>query len=117
MILGAVTNGHVADELAVTTVAVQASLPLAVTVLLTEQASIGAVKLVVKSADAPGASVIGPVTGVPGRLVVHDHYIIQSDVARIPHRSRVSDLTADHGRRARTSQRDRDARRRWQRRR
>ena len=44
--------------------AVQLSLPMAVTVLLTEQASKGAVKLAVKLLTAPGASVSGPMTGV-----------------------------------------------------
>ena len=52
---GVVTSGHVADAVLETLIAVQASLPLAVTVLLTEQASAGAVKLAVKLADTPGA--------------------------------------------------------------
>ena len=43
----------------------QLSLPLAVTVLLTEQASAGAVKLAVKLADAPGAR-LGTVNTVLG---------------------------------------------------
>jgi hypothetical protein len=64
--LGAVVNGQVADSVSVTTVDAQASVPAAVTVLLTVQVSIGAVKDVVKSAVSPGARVIGPVTGVPG---------------------------------------------------
>ena len=97
MIAGAVTNEQVADSVSVTTVAVQASVPLAVTVLLTEQASIGAVKLAVKLADAPGAR-LGTVSDACwAGLVVDDHYIIQSDVARIPHRPGVSNRTADRG--------------------
>ena len=52
---GAVVSGQVADALLVTTVPVQASLPLAVTVLLTEHASAGVVKLAVKLAEAPTA--------------------------------------------------------------
>jgi len=52
---GVVTDGQVADALSVTAVAVEASEPLAVTVLLTEQALAAVVKLAVKSAEAPGA--------------------------------------------------------------
>jgi hypothetical protein len=63
--LGVLTSGQVADLLSVTTVAVQASLPLAVTVLLTEQASLGAVKLAVKLAETPGAR-LGTVKTVLG---------------------------------------------------
>src|SRR5258708_5746610 len=51
---GAVTSVQVADAVVETPIVVQASLPLAVTVLLTEHASPGAVKLAVKFADAPG---------------------------------------------------------------
>jgi len=46
---------QVADAVFVTKSDVQLSLPRAVTLLLTEQASTGAVKLAVKFADAPGA--------------------------------------------------------------
>jgi len=46
---------------------VQLSLPLAVTVLLTEHASAGAVKLAVKFADAPGAR-LGTVNTVLGAV-------------------------------------------------
>ena len=53
--LGAAVSAQVAEALALTRALVQASLPLAVTVLLTEHASAGAVKLAVKFADAPGA--------------------------------------------------------------
>jgi hypothetical protein len=60
-----VTSGQVADALLETTAAVQASLPLAVTVLLTEHASAGAVKLAVKLAEAPGAR-LGTVNTVLG---------------------------------------------------
>jgi hypothetical protein len=52
---GVVTNGQVADALSLTTVAVDVSVPLAVAVLLTEQALAGVVKLAVKLAEAPGA--------------------------------------------------------------
>jgi len=54
---GAVVSVQVAEAVWVTRIAEQASLPLAVTVLLTEHASAGAVKLAVKLADAPGARV------------------------------------------------------------
>jgi hypothetical protein len=60
---GVVISGQVADAVFVTTTAVQLSLAVTITVLLTEQASMGAVKLAVKFADSPGASVSGPVTG------------------------------------------------------
>jgi hypothetical protein len=49
---GVVINGQVDDAVLVTICEVQLSLPVAVTVLLTVQASIGAVKLAVKLADA-----------------------------------------------------------------
>jgi hypothetical protein len=64
-IRGAVTNGQVADFVSVTTVAVQASLPRAVTVLLMEHASAGVVKLAVKLAVAPAAK-LGTVNTVLG---------------------------------------------------
>jgi hypothetical protein len=54
---GAVISGQVAEALLVTPALVQLSLPVAVTVLLTVHASTGAVKLVVKFEDAPGAMV------------------------------------------------------------
>ena len=47
---GVVSSGQVADAEAVTRAAVQASLPVAVTVLLTRHASAGVVKLAVKFA-------------------------------------------------------------------
>ncbi len=53
--LGVVRSGHVADALCETNVPAQLSVPVAVTVLLTEQASAGAVKLAVKAAETPGA--------------------------------------------------------------
>ena len=62
---GAVTNVQVADALLVTTVPTHASLPLAVTVLLTEHASAGAVRLAVKFAEPPGAR-LGTVNTVLG---------------------------------------------------
>src|ERR1035437_4439535 len=62
---GAVVSGQVADATLVTIVAVQASLPLAVTRLLTEHALAGTVKLAVKFADAPGAR-LGTVSTVLG---------------------------------------------------
>ena len=52
---GVVTSVQVAEALLLTKACVQLSLPLAVTVLLTEQASAGAVKAAVKLVDAPGA--------------------------------------------------------------
>ena len=52
---GVVTKVQVADALLLTTVSKQLSLPLPVTVLLTEQASMGVVRLAVKFAVAPGA--------------------------------------------------------------
>jgi hypothetical protein len=61
---GVVTNEQVADAVLVTIAAEHLSLPLAVTVLLTEQESAGAVKLVVKRLNAPGAKVMGPITAV-----------------------------------------------------
>jgi len=65
VIPGAVTSGQVAEALWVTMLSEQASLPLAVTVLLTEHASAGAVKLAVKLAEAPGAR-LGTVNTVLG---------------------------------------------------
>ena len=65
VIRGAVTSGQVAEALLVTRASVQLSRPLAITVLLTEQASAGAVKLAVKFADAPGAR-LGTVKTVLG---------------------------------------------------
>ena len=62
---GAVVSGQVAEATLVTTVPAQASVPRAVTVLLTEQALAGAVKLAVKFADAPGAR-LGTVSTVLG---------------------------------------------------
>ena len=62
---GVVTSGQVADAVLVTMTFVQLSLPVAITVLLTEQASMGAVKLAVKFADAPGAR-LGTVNTVLG---------------------------------------------------
>ncbi len=52
---GVVTSVQVADALLLTMASEQLSLPLAVTALVTEHASAGAVKLAVKFADAPGA--------------------------------------------------------------
>ena len=48
---GVVISGQVTDAVFVTTIAVQLSLPETITVLLTEQASTGAMKLAVKFAD------------------------------------------------------------------
>jgi hypothetical protein len=62
---GVVTRVQVADALLLTTFSVQLSLPLAVTVLLTEHASAGAVKLAVKFAEPPGAR-LGTVNTVLG---------------------------------------------------
>jgi hypothetical protein len=62
---GAVESGQVADAKLVTTVPTHASLPLAVTVLLTEHASAGAVRLAVKFAEPPGAR-LGTVNTVLG---------------------------------------------------
>jgi hypothetical protein len=62
---GVVVSGQAVEALAVTPIDVQASLPLAVTVLLTEQASVGAVKLAVKFAEPPGAR-LGTVNTVLG---------------------------------------------------
>jgi hypothetical protein len=64
-IRGVVTSVQVAEALLVAMIAEQASLPLAVTALLTEHASAGAVKLAVKFADAPGAR-LGTVRTVLG---------------------------------------------------
>ena len=52
---GVVTNGQVAEAVALTVAPLQVSLPLALTVLLTEQASSGVLKLAVKLAEAPAA--------------------------------------------------------------
>jgi hypothetical protein len=52
---GAAVSAQFAEALALTRALVQASLPLAVTALVTEHASAGAVKLAVKLADTPGA--------------------------------------------------------------
>ena len=61
---GVLLSEQVAEAEAPTAVEVQLSLPVAFTMLLTEQASCGAVKLAVKLLDAPGASVNGPTTDV-----------------------------------------------------
>jgi len=63
--LGVVISGQVVDAVFVTRSAVQLSLPVAVTILLTEQASAGAAKVAVKGADAPGAR-LGIVSTVLG---------------------------------------------------
>ena len=62
---------QVAEALLETRTAVQLSLPLAVTVLLTEQASMGAVKLELKLAVAPGArlGIVRTVLGVDWVLI------------------------------------------------
>jgi hypothetical protein len=62
---GAVEIGQVTDAELVTTVPTHASLPLAITVLLTEHVSAGAVKLAVKFAEPPGAR-LGTVSTVLG---------------------------------------------------
>src|ERR1039458_1919082 len=59
---GVVTSGQVADAVFVTMTCVHLSLPVTITVLLTEQASRGAVTVTVKLLTAPGASVSGPMT-------------------------------------------------------
>jgi hypothetical protein len=65
LIPGVVISGQgPADAVFVTGTAVQLSLPVAVTVLLTEQALVGVMKLALKFEDALGASVSGPMTGV-----------------------------------------------------
>jgi hypothetical protein len=61
---GAPIKEQVADAVLDTEVPVQLSLPVAVTVLLTEQVSTGLVKVVVKLTEAPGKIVSGPITGV-----------------------------------------------------
>jgi hypothetical protein len=63
--LGVVSSGQVADSVSVTTVPAQASVPVAVTVLLTEHVSAGAVKVAEKLADTPGAR-LGTVNTVTG---------------------------------------------------
>jgi hypothetical protein len=65
MMRGVVTSGQVAVASVETRLSEQASLPLAITVLVTEHASAGAVKLAAKFADAPGARV-GTVSTVLG---------------------------------------------------
>ena len=68
--LGTVARGQVAGALLETSAAVQESLPVAVTVLLTDQALTGVVKLPVKLLMAPGSSVATVKTGVaPLRLL------------------------------------------------
>ena len=62
---GVVISVQVADAVFVTITRVQLSLPVAFTVLLTEQASTGAVKLAKKFANAPGAR-LGTVNTVLG---------------------------------------------------
>src|SRR5436190_7813693 len=62
---GVVPSGQVADATLVTMFAVQASVPRALTVLVTKHELPGAVKLAVKFADAPGARV-GTVSTVLG---------------------------------------------------
>ena len=62
---GAVISAQVADAVFVTSSAVQLSLPVAVTVLLTEHAPAGAVKLALKLADAWDAR-LGTVRTVVG---------------------------------------------------
>jgi hypothetical protein len=65
-ICGEVTNGQVVVTLPVTAVPVHWSLPLAVSVAVTEQESSGVVKLPLKLADAPGAREGTVNTGVLG---------------------------------------------------
>jgi hypothetical protein len=62
---GAVISVHVADAVFVTMICVQLSLPVAVTVLLTEHAPAGAMKLALKFADAWDAR-LGRVSTVLG---------------------------------------------------
>jgi hypothetical protein len=61
---GVVISLQMADAVFVTMACVQMSLPVAITVLLTEQASMGAVKLAPKVANAPGVK-LGTVNTVP----------------------------------------------------
>ena len=56
VIAGLLLIGQVTEAVFDTALVVQASLPLAVTVVVTEQALVGTVKLPVKLAEAPGAS-------------------------------------------------------------
>ena len=63
--LGVVVRGQVADSVSVTTVAAQASVPVAVTVLLTEHVSADEVKVAEKLVDTPGAR-LGMVNTVLG---------------------------------------------------
>ena len=65
--LGAVPSEHVADALLVTNCEVQALVPRATTVLLTEQALSGAVNVAVKLVVAPGAR-LATVNTVPGEV-------------------------------------------------
>ena len=88
----------------------QASLPLAVTVLLTEQASAGAVKLAVKLADAPGARLgtVNTVLGTDWSLTTVT--LFKVTLPEFLNGPGVGDQTAGGGGRGRTSQRDRDGR-------
>ena len=65
MIRGLVASVQVAEAELETTTRLQLSLPLALTVLLTEQTFAGAVKLAVKLVEAPGAR-LGTVKTVGG---------------------------------------------------
>jgi hypothetical protein len=65
--LGVVVREQVAEALAVAPTAEHASLPVAVTALLTEHVSAGAVKVAEKLADAPGAR-LGTVNTVLGTV-------------------------------------------------
>src|ERR1019366_8308657 len=62
---GMAFSGQVADAVFVTMTCVQLSLPVTITVLLTEQASMDVVKLAVKFVEAPGAR-LGTVNTVLG---------------------------------------------------
>src|ERR1035437_8523782 len=64
MIPGVVVSGQVADAVFVTRTLVQLSLPVTVTVLLTEHAPAGTVKVAVKFVHAPGVR-LGTVNTVP----------------------------------------------------
>lgn len=61
---GMVSKGQTDVAVEDTLTPVQRSLPVAVTVSMISQQSSGARKLPVKLAEAPGASVMGPMTGV-----------------------------------------------------
>ena len=65
-IRGVVISTQVADAVLVASISEQASAPVAMTVLLTAQASSGAVKLATKFAEAPGARVATVKTTVFG---------------------------------------------------